>query len=189
MRKPLEFAKVGSAAVVLGSPEPTSIADLWTTLVPAYKSISYGPAIFKIHWDKDVVAQILGLSVKRAENRVRNYLRSDEITRVKSKLSKKSEASIRFGAAKTGFGYSGERGDFCLIAGVIRGRELTLYYRSLEMMGGFAFDLCLIAKLSYLLDIEWETVTFVSRKVFTFALKGNSNEKLYPKLLRIFQGN
>jgi len=110
-----------------------------------------------------------------------------EIDRAKKKFQRKGEASIRFGAEKKGHGYSGERGDFCLVGGVIRGKNLSLFYRSLELIGGFAYDLTLIASLEKLLEVHFQTVTIYATKAFTFALKGNSNEKLFPKLQRIFR--
>jgi hypothetical protein len=108
--------------------------------------------------------------------------------RVKNRFwSKNKNVAIRFGHLKTGRGYNENRGDYCLTSGAIRGKDLTVYYRSLEMIGGFALDLCLINSLPKLLDvITWNTVTFVTANCFVFALKGNSNESLYPKLRRIF---
>jgi hypothetical protein len=55
------------------------------------------------------------------------------------------------------------------------------------MMGGFAYDLCLIRELELVLKRPLTTVKFTAYKVFTFALKENSNERLYPKLARIFK--
>lgn len=111
-----------------------------------------------------------------------------EVERAAQKLSSKGTASLRFGNEKKGHGYSGERGDFCLIAGVVTRRYLTVYYRSLELIGGFAYDLTLIRELEGALLCNWKTVTFVTAKAFVFALKGNSNEKLYPKLRDILKG-
>lgn len=97
------------------------------------------------------------------------------------------DASIRFGVAKPGHGYKGERGDFCLIGGVYSFGTLTLFYRSIELIGGFAYDLVLIAHLCKELGIEPKYVEIWSPKAFVFALKGNSNEKLFPKLKEIFR--
>lgn len=116
-----------------------------------------------------------------------NYVDHAELKRADAKRRSKGEASIRFGVSKSGHGYKGERGDFCLVGGVIRGSNLTLFYRSLELIGGFAYDLCLIDYVSTILEIHWKDVTIISTKANVFALKGNSNEKLYPKLQKIFE--
>jgi hypothetical protein len=97
------------------------------------------------------------------------------------------DASIRFGVAKPGHGYKGERGDFCLIGGVYSFGTFTLFYRSIELIGGFGYDLVLIAHVCKELDIEPKFVEIWSPKAFVFALKGNSNEKLYPKLKEVFR--
>lgn len=96
------------------------------------------------------------------------------------------DVSIRFGVAKTGHGYKGERGDFCLVGGVYSFGTLTLFYRSIELIGGFAYDLVLIAHVCKELEIEPKYIEIWAPKAFVFALKGNSNEKLYPKLKEIF---
>jgi hypothetical protein len=100
---------------------------------------------------------------------------------------KSKNVGIRFGYEKTGRGYNEERGDYCLVAGAIRGKHFTAYYRSLEMISGFALDLCLIEKLPELLSLRpWETVTFVTDNCFIFGLKDNSGEKLYGELRELF---
>lgn len=171
---------------LLDSPE-NSIPGVWNYLVPEYKSVNYGAQRFSVKWNPVYAGLIRQISVRRALNRRLNYLDALEIERVKEKLCTKSEASIRFGAKKEGHGYSEERGDFCLVGGVIKGRNLILFYRSLELIGGFAYDLTLIDSLSNYLETDWDIVTIITCKAFTFALKGNSNEKLYPKLKKIFQ--
>src|SRR5262249_39527461 len=152
-----------------------------------YKSKSYGPAMFGILWDRQVAKQIEAISSRRSSNRIENYVLKDELNRVQTKLESKGGASIRFGNLKTGHGYAGERGDFCVIAGVVSRKTLTLYYRSLEMMGGFAYDLTLIRYLERALFCDWKVINFVTAKCFVFALKGNSNEKLYPRLQNILK--
>jgi hypothetical protein len=97
------------------------------------------------------------------------------------------DVSIRFGVSKQGHGYSGERGDFCLIGGVYSYGTLTLFYRSIELIGGFAFDLVLIAHICKELEIEPKFIEIWATKAFVFALKGNSNEKLYPRLKDILR--
>lgn len=164
-----------------------SIASTWNYLVPAYKSRSYPGLIIRFDWDVSYSQAIERISEKRSLNRCANYLDKAELTRAANKWSRKGEASIRFGVSKPGHGYNGERGDFCLVGGVIRGKHLTLLYRSLELIGGLAYDLCLISMLSSYTSIPLKTVTILATKANVFALKGNSNEKLFPKLQEIFR--
>lgn len=160
--------------------------------------------------------RIAAISVRRSTNRITNYVDPKEIERVFLKLHgrpkssgavrkgktsggeasaasddvrirTRRDASIRFGVAKPGHGYKGERGDFCLIGGVYSFGTLTLFYRSIELIGGFGYDLVLIAHVCKELEIEPKFVEIWSPKAFVFALKGNSNEKLYPKLKEIFR--
>lgn len=74
-----------------------------------------------------------------------------------------------------------------MVGGVVRGKNLSVFYRALELIGGFAYDLTLIDSLSRFLERDFQTVTIYTTKAFIFALKGNSNEKLYPKLKEIFR--
>lgn len=176
---------VGGVAV-LGFPEPTSIPALWNRLVPSYSSRAYGPMQFAVKWNPVYAKQIDLISKRRGSNRIIGYLDGIEIERVKAKVFSKAEASIRFGSEKKGHGYNGERGDFCMVGGRVNKTSLVLFYRSLELIGGFAYDLVLIRELEKRLNCKFKTVTFITCRAFTFALKGNSNEKLFPKLQAIF---
>jgi len=169
------------------NPFGLTIPDFWNNQVPKYESKNYGTMVVDLIWNPKYGRAIEQISAKRAANRWNNYVSPIELERVKAKLTSKGEASIRFGAEKTGHGYSGERGDFCLVGGVIKGKNLALFYRSLELIGGFAYDLTLINGLGDNLGIKLNLVTIYTCKAFTFALKGNSNEKLYPKLQTIFK--
>lgn len=164
-----------------------SIPDHWKSLVPAYKSRAYPGLILKMEWNPSYANAIRRISERRADNRIRNYVDREEMARAAIKLMTKKEASVRFGVSKSGHGYNGERGDFCLVGGVIRGKDLTVFYRSLELIGGFAYDLCLFNRLSSEFNIDWRSITIMATKANVFALKGNSNEKLYPKLREIFK--
>lgn len=166
--------------------KPLPIPYHWNRLVPEYRSVTYPLLIMRVEWDPKYAEEIGKISERRMRSRVNNYINTPEMKRVQAKLKTKGEASIRFGESKSGHGYNGERGDFCLVGGVIRGKDLTCFYRSLELIGGFAYDLTLIDYLGLCMDINWKTVTFIATKANVFALKGNSNEKLYPKLQRIF---
>lgn len=114
-------------------------------------------------------------------------LRNDGEAPADVRARPRRDVSIRFGVAKQGHGYNGERGDFCLIGGVYGSGTLTLFYRSLELIGGFAYDLVLIAHVCKELGIEPRYIEIWAAKAFVFALKGNSNEKLYPKLKGVFR--
>lgn len=165
----------------------TRIPDFWNRLVPEYKSGVRGAGVYHLIWERRYAEAIREISPQRWTNRLSGYLDSKELERALSKLKSKGECSIRFGAEKRGHGYSGERGDFCLVGGVVRGKNLSVFYRALELIGGFAYDLTLIDSLSRFLERDFQTVTIYTTKAFIFALKGNSNEKLYPKLKEIFR--
>lgn len=167
----------------------TRLADIWLALVPEYSSGSTRNLLIdRALWSDECADEIRRISEKRAANRIRNYLDQKEIVRIRCRLQKGSECSVRFGVAKGGHGYGKERGDFCLTSGVVDGRNLFLFYRSLELIGGLGYDLCLIRELGTALDIKWRTLSIFAAHAFIFALKGNSNQKLYPKMRRIFNG-
>lgn len=171
--------------------EAKTIPDLYAELVPEYKSKVFPrPFIACVHnWDDRYGKEVHKINPQRAQNRIDSYIIPEEIIRVNDlvKLEGKKDFSIRFGKEKIGRGYHGKRGDFCLVGGSVEAtKHLTLYYRSLELIGGFGYDLCLIRRLSRQLGIEWKTVTFLATRANVFALKRNSNEALYPKLLEIF---
>lgn len=170
--------------------EARDVAQAWKILVPEYASFQYRPLLVQIQkWDPSYARAIRKLSAERSINRIKNYLDPKEIERVRSKLETKSEGSMRFGVSKEGHGYHGERGDFCLVGAAIERKNLTLFYRAIELIGGIAFDLVLVDQLSRDLGIPWKKVTIMAARAYTFAVKRNSNEKLYPKLKEIFDAN
>jgi hypothetical protein len=136
-------------------------------------------------WSESYAEKIRKISERRARNRIANYMLLDELERVAARLAYTDSASMRFGKEKQGRGYHGKRGDFCLLGAAIDRRHLTLFYRSLELIGGLGYDLCIIQHLAQVLGIEWKSVTIHAAHAHVFALKGNSNEKLYPKLRTI----
>jgi hypothetical protein len=174
--------------IVTGFPAPISIPELWTSLVPEYRSRNYGQAIFTVLWDPILIAQIEAIRTTKVKKRCDTYLIPDELERVRNRFWGKSKnVGIRFGFEKTGRGYNEERGDYCLLSGNIDGKHFTAHYRSLEMISGFAPDLCLINKLPALLNLSmWKTVTFVTDNCFIFGLKDNSGEQLYYDLRELF---
>lgn len=158
---------------------------------PDYIGRTYRPLVVKIGWTcGKYSAPIAQLSASRAQKRIATYLIPDEVLRVRLKLNTKDNASIRFGGAdKVGHGYRGERGDFCLVGGSIRGNDLALFYRRLELVGGFAFDVCLIDELARQLSMKWRTVQLMCVQADMFALKDGSGEKerLFANLQEIYR--
>jgi hypothetical protein len=163
-----------------------SLPAFWNTFVPLYASVSFKPLVVTMQWSARFSPLIREINPKRAAKRITSYVDPKEVERAGRKLESKGAASIRFGVSKTGSGYHGERGDFCLVGGFIDGRKLSLFYRSLELIGGFAYDVVLIDHLAYELEREWKSVTIYATRANSFALRRNSNEKLFPKLQRIF---
>lgn len=163
-----------------------TIPEAYQSLVPRYESKVYGALHLEIdRWDNSYGHEVAAVNPKRARNRVANYVDPDEVERVLARLKAGKDCSIRFGVSKAGRGYHGERGDFCLVGGAIDGRRLTLMYRSLELIGGFGYDLAMIANLCERLKWHPKGVTIMAARANVFALKRNSNEKFYPKLRKI----
>lgn len=171
--------------------ETTTIPQAFRILVPKYKSHVYRNLILTINEFNPKYGDAIGeINRKRAANRIKAYLDIKEITRARIKLSSKGEASIRFGVEKTGRGYHGERADFCLVGGAVTRQQVWIYYRSLELIGGLGYDLCLFSHLWRMLGRPpWKRIVICTPRANVFALKRNSNEKLYPKLQEIFDGH
>lgn len=173
-------------------PEPflldaLDLPQAWKILVPAYESVQYRPLLVRIEkWDPSYAVEIAKINPKRAESRWKNYVGDAELTRVWNRIQEHDDSSFRFGVAKPGRGYHEERGDFCLVGAAIDGRNLTVMYRSLELIGGLAYDLTLINRLGLYFNLNWKKLTIFAARANVFALKRNSNEKLYPKLREIF---
>lgn len=166
------------------------LGDIWASLVPEYKSQTYSGLHLEFEWQPHYARLIREISEKRSVNRIQNYIIPEEIERVKQRRGSNGNtpSSIRFGVKKEGHGYHGQRGDFCLIGGVVTTSKLLLMYRSLELIGGLAYDLVLMHSLGKQLGIQWKKIEIIAWKANVFALKKNSNEKLYPKLQEIFNG-
>ena len=168
--------------------EAVDIPSAHDYLVPEYKSQVFGALHLTVErWDNRFGAAVSLVNPKRAANRCRNYLDGDELERTKERLARGKDCSIRFGVSKAGRGYHGERGDFCLVGGAIDGRRLTLMYRSLELIGGFGYDLAMIHTLCERLQWEPRGVTIMAARANIFSLRRNSNEKFYPKLRKILE--
>jgi hypothetical protein len=167
------------------------LAAFFNTLVPDYVGRTYRPLVARIRpWDGPAFAQPLAeLSLTRANKRLAGYINMDEVARVGLKLQSKDNASIRFGVEKSGHGYLGERGDFCLVGGAIRDRGLTVFYRRLELIGGWTFDVVLIDHLAHLLHTEWKWVQIMAVQADVYALRDGSGEKerLFQRVQEIYR--
>jgi hypothetical protein len=164
-------------------------AAFFNKFVPDYIGRSYRPMVVKIQpWSSTYGHELSRIHEARAQKRIDSYLDPGEVSRVQDKLTRKDNASIRFGTIKTGHGYLGERGDFCLIGGAIRDSHLTVFYRRLELLGGFAFDQCVIDMLADLLGLRWKSVSIMAVQADVFASVRGSGEKerLYHVLREIF---
>lgn len=165
-----------------------TIPEAFRRLVPRYKSCSHGPITICVKWEPKYAHSVATINPKRATDRISNYIIPTELARARARLDRgKKDFSLRFGKEKPGRGYYEERGDFCLVAGAVDGRRMTVFHRSLECIGGWAYDLCVIEYVNEQLDLKLREVTFMAAKAHVFALKRNSNEALYPKLQRIFK--
>jgi len=165
-----------------------TIPQAYRELVPEYRSHVFGGLHLTINrWDNRFGREVALVNPLRASTRCGNYIDQDEVARVKERLERGKDSSLRFGVSKAGRGYHGERGDFCLVGGAIDGRHLTLMYRSLELIGGFGYDLALVSELCAGLEWEPRGVTIMAARANVFALKRNSNEKFYPKLRKILE--
>lgn len=149
------------------------LQDSWRELVPDYHSRSHRNLTFRFKWDRSDADKMANISATRCQKRIDTYVIPGEL--------KRSRGSIRFGHQKSGHGFHKERGDFCLVGGVFDKGHLTVLYRRVELIGGFHYDLAIFAEVEKALG-RIKHVTIHAPHAFVFALKGNSNEKLYKKL-------
>jgi hypothetical protein len=169
-----------------------SIPAFYAELVPEYKWWEKGPFVVRIDgWDHSYARKIRRVSQVRSENRIATYLDPRELDRVRERLestSGRTDITIRFGATeKKGGGIRGaRRGDYCVVGATFRNGNLSMFYRSLDMIGGFGYDLVLIRQLHRKAGLNIKSVTFYAVRAQCFAVKGNSNEKFYPQLREIF---
>lgn len=156
-----------------------SLGAIWKTLVPKYKSKSYRNLHFTFNWNTDDAKFIESVSAKRCEKRRQTYLIPGELQR--------SRGAIRFGHKKEGHGYHEKRGDFCLVGAVYDHGHVSVLYRRVELIGGLHFDLAVFSEIENICG-KIKDVTIYAPHAFVFALKGNSNEKLYTKLVKYYDG-
>jgi hypothetical protein len=171
----------------------TGLAPFFNTFCPVYIGMTYRPLVVKITWDgPEYVERIRAMSPTAAAKRCTAYLHPDEVERVRRKLQTKDNASIRFGFSKEGKGYKGERGDFCLIGGAIRDGHLTVFYRRLELVNGWAYDVVMLEDLHAMLSpalgfgTTWKTVQIMAVQADIFAMQRTSAEVQYEQLRSIY---
>lgn len=145
----------------------------WRDLVPRYKSKSFRDFKLRFKWDLQDEKNVRSISDTRCIKRLSTYIIPGELAR--------SRGSIRFGHRKSGHGFHSERGDFCLVGGSFDKGHLSVFYRRVELIGGLHYDLAIFAEVERTLG-RIKDVTIYAPHAFVFALKGNSNEKLYKRL-------
>lgn len=155
-------------------------------MVGGYVSKRFPHHVFSFGWDADLARRVL-VNPKRAAKRVESYVIPEDLQRVVPRVASGKDFSIRFGVAKTGLGNFGERGDFCLLGASYSRKTLTMHYRSLELFGGLVYDHAIILHVVERLGIEVKKIVVMCGSCHSFALRGNSNEKLYEKLMAIYQ--
>jgi hypothetical protein len=156
-----------------------SIDDMFRDMVPRYKSKSWRMLTVKFKWDRTVAAHMEKISSTRCAKRRNTYLIPGELQR--------ATESIRFGHEKTGHGYHGKRGDFCLIGGRSKNGHLTVFYRRLEMIGGLHYDLAIFREVEKVMGTI-RSVTIIALEACVFARRGNSGEKLFAQLNEFYAG-
>lgn len=163
-----------------------TIREVHREMVGGYVSKRFPHHVFSFGWDPDLARKVTSINPKRAEKRVKSYVNYDELDRVYPRAKAKKDFSIRFGVEKTGTGNFGERGDFCLLGASYSKEVLTLHYRSLELFGGLVYDQAIILAVVEKLGIKVKKIVVMCSSCHSFALRGNSNEKLFRKLEKIY---
>jgi hypothetical protein len=146
--------------------------------VPSYKSAQHRQLVFGFDWDRSIANFMWTISERRCMSRINNYVIPGEFAR--------SRGAIRFGNKKEGHGYHGERGDFCMVGAALEAKRLTVFYRRLELIGGLHYDLAVFREIEDHVG-PFKTVTIMAAGAMVFALKGNSNEKLYQRLTKFYE--
>lgn len=163
-----------------------SLKEIHTEMVGGYVSKRFKHHVFSFNWDPGLASEVTSINPERARKRVRSYVDDAELDRARSRVLAGKDFSLRFGVEKTGSGNFGERGDFCLLGAAYSKKVLTLHYRSLELFGGLVYDQAILNYVIAYLEIPVTRIVVMATSCHSFALKGNSNEKLYSKLLSIY---
>ena len=154
------------------------LGDLFLEMVPRFKSHSWNKLVMSFRWDPRIVDFMESVSKKRCLKRIESYVIPGELDR--------SRGAIRFGHQKSGHGYHKQRGDFCLIGGSFRKGHLTVFYRTVELIGGLHFDLAIYREVERHLG-KIKDVTIMADRACVFGLKENSGEKLYYQLRKFYE--
>ncbi len=164
-----------------------NIKEIHERMVGGYISKRFKHHVFSYGWDSHLAQLVTGISIKRGNNRIKNYVIADELERVTERVTEEKDFSLRFGVEKTGRGNFGKmRGDFCLLGASYSKKVLTLHYRSLELMGGLVYDQAILGYVIAWLGIKVKKVVCMCASCHSFALKGNSNEKLWEQLQKVY---
>lgn len=163
------------------------LIDVHERMVGGYVSRRFKHHVFSFGWDSHLASEVTSINPDRAKKRVHSYVDNGELDRVRGRVQAGKDFSIRFGVEKTGAGNFGERGDFCLLGAAYSKKTLTLHYRSLELFGGLVYDQAILNWVISYLEIEVKTVVIMATSCHSFALKGNSNQKLFEKLQVIYE--
>jgi len=170
------------------------LADFFNTFCPEFVGMTYRPLVVKIRdWDgAEFAPRIHDLNAEQAAKRWAAYVGTEEVARVADKLRGKDNASFRFGVKKEGYGYRGERGDFCLIGGAIRQGHLTVFYRRLELINGWSWDAWMLERLhaelkaagALAMGSTWKTVQIMAVQADIFAREGATGQ--YERLKELY---
>lgn len=171
-------------------PHFKSVKDLHEKMLGGYVSKKFSPMVFSMDWNPSDAMRMTQINPKRRNKRVESYIIPDEFERVASRIEANKDFSIRMGFLKTGSGNFGkERGDFCLLGASYSKKKLTLHYRSLELFGGLVYDQGIILKFQELTGLPIKKVIYMCGSCHSFALKGNSNQKLLENLKKVKYGH
>jgi hypothetical protein len=163
-----------------------SLREIHTDMIGGYVSKRFKHHVFSYTWQESLARAVTSINPDRANKRIASYVDDAELRRVEGRITAGKDFSLRFGVQKTGTGNFGERGDFCLLGAAYSKKVLTLHYRSLELFGGLVYDQAIILHLISHLKIEVKTIVIMATSCHSFALKGNSNQKLFEKLEVIY---
>lgn len=153
-----------------------TFSDMWLEYVPEYKSRAYTPFHATFKWDSLLANLPYKISTNRCRKRLDSYMIPGELERARN--------SIRFGHEKVGRGYQTQRGDFCLLAGSLKGTHMTFHYRALELIGGIHFDIPVWYQAIESMG-PVKKVSIFAAHAFVFGVKGNKSftkEKLYAQV-------
>lgn len=157
---------------------------LFKYFVPSYKSKSYRPFIARLVWDPRMDEAVRSVSDQRCEKRLKAYVIPGEFDRQVSG----EHRAIRFGFKKGGHNgiHKKERADFCLVGGSYHRHHLTVFYRSIELIGGLTFDLAIYAEVERQFG-KIKTITIMSPSAHVLALRRKNNptyERVCAMLMR-----